>query len=113
VARREANVVAGHLLLDHRRGEVAQVCAANGLGEHGAVQTRFTGLADQRSRELAALLVLVHDGHHLGLHETVDHVAYRVDALGRRWFHTVSPRVGLSDYELVERGTSLIVAARA
>ena len=41
-----------------------------------SAQPRFAGLPDQLSRELAALLVPVHDRHDLGLHKAVDHVAY-------------------------------------
>jgi hypothetical protein len=91
VARREPNVVPCHLFLDHRRGEVAEIRAAHGLGEHGAVETRCTGLPDQVSRELATLLVRVHDGHDFLLHEAVDHVAYCFDLVGVHRIHRIFP----------------------
>ena len=77
-----------------------------------SAQPRFAGLPDQLSRELAALLVPVHDRHDLGLHKAVDHVAYgsmSFDIAGSM----TAPRMAASSYALVERGTSLIVMARA
>ena len=87
VARGEAHIVAHRLLLDDGGGQVAHVAAAHRLGEHRAVQARFASLPDELARKLAARLEPVHDGDHFGLHEAVDHVAYRFDLGGHRRIH--------------------------
>ncbi|MNY08483.1 hypothetical protein D3C86_1413400 [compost metagenome] len=40
----KAHVIAHHLFLDHRCGQVAHVAAAHGLGKHRTVESRLPGL---------------------------------------------------------------------